>query len=82
VTERAEHWVQVASDKLGGLSAPEAELARAAAVRILGGWDGPEWDTIREQNEVDAMGAVVAMVELARAIARGQAWRRGPVARA
>jgi hypothetical protein len=72
--EHAEEWVGVVSERLGPLTASEADLARSASLAILEGWQ--ERENVTPQHEGDALGAVVAMVELARSLAAGCHIRR------
>ncbi len=76
--ERANEWVEAVGERLGPLTPSEAELALSASVTILTGWL-PDWDQVAPQREGDALGAVVAMVELARSLAAGAPLRRQAV---
>lgn len=79
VMERATAWVGVVSERLGPLSKQEEALAMSASLTILDGWEG-NWEAATEQREGDALGAVTAMVELARSMAAGAPLRRAALA--
>jgi hypothetical protein len=72
--ECVDEWVGVVAERLGPLTDTEAGLARSASLAILEGWQ--EREDVTQQHEGDALGAVVAMVELARSLAAGQPIRR------
>jgi hypothetical protein len=73
---KAREWVEVVDQKLGGLTPGERDLATAAAKSILDEWS-PRIREMCAEHEVDAMGGMVAMVELARALGRGDVRRGG-----
>lgn len=77
VTERIEQWLVTVRERLGELSPEEAAHARASARAILVRWACEDWTRISKES--DAVGAVIAMVELGRAIAKGDSWHAGGV---
>lgn len=74
---KAMEWVGVVDRKLGGLAEHERQLAMSAAKSILTEWNMSRLDEMCAAHEVDAMGSVVAMVELARALGKGDVRRTG-----
>lgn len=76
--DRANAWVDAVNEQMGPLTPSEVELARGASVTILLGWG--DVDCVEPQRENDALGAVVAMVELARSLAEGALLRRAVMA--